>query len=283
MKFVKMHGTGNDFIVIDARVHDYDWSKLAMKMCDRNFGIGADGIILVKAPEKEGHFQMRIFNPDGSEAEMCGNGIRCFARYVLEDGLLPEMPEDLLVETEAGLRTLKVHWHKGVPSLVTVGIGLPVFSAAQIPVRVPEGPLGDKVSDHPIMVDGAELRVSCVSMGNPHAVTFLSTPVEQFDLHRIGPMVEHMAIFPRRVNFEVVNVLDRGHIALRVWERGAGPTLACGTGACAAMVVSRDHGFVDDVVDIRLPGGELRISWDGVGEVFMTGPAERVFTGVWGN
>ncbi len=283
MKFVKMHGTGNDFIVIDARVHEYDWPKLAMDLCNRNFGIGGDGIVLVMAPQKEGHFRMRIFNPDGSEAEMCGNGIRCFARYVLEDGLLSEPPDELMVETEAGLRSLKVHWQKGVPSLVRVAMGQPIFTPEQVPVKIPEGPVGEKVVDYPIMVDGRELKVSCVSMGNPHAVCFLDTPVDEFDLLHIGPMVEHMAIFPRRVNFEVVNVLDRGHMALRVWERGAGPTLACGTGACAAMVVARDHGLVDDTVDITLPGGKLMISWNGVGEVFMTGPAERVFEGVCGD
>ncbi len=139
MKFVKMHGTGNDFIIIDARVREHDWPKLAMTLCDRHFGIGGDGIVLIMSPEEKGHFRMRIFNPDGSEAEMCGNGIRCFARYVLEEGLLPEPPEELMVETQAGLRSLRVQWQKGVPSIVRVGMGQPIFAPKDIPVRLPEG------------------------------------------------------------------------------------------------------------------------------------------------
>ncbi|MSQ15536.1 MAG: diaminopimelate epimerase [Dehalococcoidia bacterium] len=282
MKFVKMHGTGNDFILIDARVREYDWPRLAMTMCDRHFGVGADGIVLILPPQEAGHFRMRIFNPDGSEAEMCGNGIRCFARYVLEEGLLPEPPDELMVETQAGLRSLKVYRQKGVPAMVTVGMGQPIFTPKQIPVQLPEGPVDAKVVGYPTLVDGLQLNISCVSMGNPHAVCFLDTPVDDFDLFRIGPIVENLAIFPRRINFEIVNVLDRSRMAIRIWERGAGPTLACGTGACAAMVVARDHSLVDDTVDITLPGGQLTVSWDGAGEVYMTGAAERVFTGVWG-
>lgn len=278
MMFVKFHGIGNDFILVDARRISRDWPAVARSMCNRNFGVGADGLIIA-LPSQRGHARMRIFNPDGSEAEMCGNGIRCFARFLVEDGILHPDARRMTVETMAGLQELELR-REGTETLVQVNMGPPHLRPQDIPVDlVPEK--YDRVVDYPLTVDGWRLDITCVSMGNPHAVTFVTEPVERFPLLDIGPKVEHHGLFPRRTNFEVVRVLDRGHMELRVWERGAGPTQACGTGACASVVAASLHGWVDQEVEVALPGGVLRISWDGAGPVYMTGPAERVFWGEW--
>ncbi len=277
MNFVKMQGTGNDFVLTRPEV-EKDWPRLAQAICDRHYGVGADGLILV-LPSQAADFQMRIFNPDGSEAEMCGNGIRCFAKYVVEEGLAPPRAE-LSVEPLAGVRPLTLESDGPTVSRVRVGMGQPRFRPEEIPMRVGEGVL-DIIIDYPIVVNGQELKITALSMGNPHAVHFMGTPVAKFPLEEVGPKVERHPAFPRRVNFEVARVLDRGRIEARVWERGAGPTLACGTGACAVAVAARQHDLVDDEVDIMVPGGELHISWDGRGEVYLTGPAETVFRGEW--
>ena len=279
MIFVKFHGAGNDFILVDARRIDRDWPGLAQAMCHRNFGVGADGLIIA-LPSKVAHARMRIFNPDGSEAEMCGNGIRCFARFLLEDGILHPDTRSLTVETLAGVQELEVHG-KGAETLVRVNMGLPRLASPDIPVDLSPEAFA-RVVDYPLTVNGRTLDITCVSMGNPHAVAFVTEPVEGFPLLELGPKVEHHQLFPRRINFEVVRVLDRGHLELRVWERGAGPTLACGTGACASVVAASLHGWVDQEVEVALPGGALRIAWDGRGPVYMTGPAVRVFWGEWG-
>ncbi|MCX6023579.1 MAG: diaminopimelate epimerase, partial [Chloroflexi bacterium] len=228
MQFVKMHGIGNDFVMVDARGEEQPWAELAVQMCDRHMGIGADGLILL-LPSDGADLLMRMFNPDGSESEMCGNGIRCFAKYALEEGIAAAGASDLTVETLAGLRSIRPVLSNGKVDAVRVGMGAPRFRAAEIPVAV-EG--DDEVRGLPLTVDGVDLAVSCASMGNPHAVHFLSEPVAGFPLDRIGPQVEHHPLFPARINFEIVNVIDRGHLDVRVWERGAGLTLACGTGAC---------------------------------------------------
>jgi diaminopimelate epimerase len=279
MKFVKMHGIGNDFVMVDARGEQKPWADLAVKMCDRHMGIGADGLILV-LPSEGADLRMRMFNPDGSEAEMCGNGIRCFAKFALESGIAPRGGEQLAVETLAGLRVVQPRWQDGQVQAVRVGMGVPVFRPADIPVAVAGV---EEVRGHALTVDGVNLSLSCASMGNPHAVHFLNEPVENFPLERIGPQVEHHPLFPARVNFEIVNVLDRGRLNVRVWERGAGITLACGTGACAVAAIAMHQGLVDSPVEVRLPGGALRIEWDGRpdSELFMTGPVARVYAGEW--
>ncbi|MBF8266021.1 MAG: diaminopimelate epimerase [Dehalococcoidia bacterium] len=277
MKFVKMHGTGNDFIVIDARGLRRDWVKLAQKICDRHFGIGSDGLLLV-LPARRADFRMRMFNPDGSEAEICGNGIRCFAKYVIDQGLTEK--NNISVETLAGVKHVKTFLRNGQVQQVRVNMGAPHLQPADIPIR------GDftmsPVVDYPLTVAGRTLFLTFVNMGNPHAVTFIDEPVEQFALSEIGPQVERHPLFPKRTNFEIVNVMGKGKLQARVWERGAGLTLSCGSGACAVAVAAKLKDYTDTKVDITLPGGNLTLEWAGKGDVFLTGPAVEVFEGEWG-
>jgi len=276
MKFVKMHGTGNDFIVIDAREIRRNWTSLAQKLCDRHFGIGSDGLLLV-LPSRRADFRMRMFNPDGSEAEICGNGIRCFAKYVIDQGLTEK--NNISVETLAGVKHVKTFLRNGQVQQVRVNMGAPHLHPGDIPVR------GDftmsPVVDYPLTVAGRTLFLTFVNMGNPHAVTFIDEPVEQFALSEIGPQVEHHPLFPKRTNFEIVNVKGKGQLQARVWERGAGLTLSCGSGACAVAVAARLKEYTKDKVDITLPGGNLTLAWAGKGDVFLTGPAVEVFKGEW--
>jgi diaminopimelate epimerase len=277
MQFTKMHGTGNDFVMVDARDLSADWESLARAMCDRHFGVGSDGLILA-LPAVDADLRMRMFNPDGSESEMCGNGIRCLARFAVERGISKPRDGAVMIDTLAGRLRCEVFGPDGTVERVRVSMGAPRLAPDEIPVLAESsGP----VLNLPVRVDGAEFSVSCVSMGNPHAVHVSDTPVGEMELERVGPLVEHHPLFPRRVNFEVVNVLSRRRLRMRVWERGAGLTLACGTGACAAAVAARLRGLIDDAVDIELPGGVLRIEWSGSGEVYLTGPAETVFEGHW--
>jgi diaminopimelate epimerase len=277
VRFVKMHGTGNDFVLLQPELEDRDWPSLARTLCDRHFGIGADGVILV-LPSREADVRMRIFNPDGSEAEMCGNGIRCLVRYAVETGLARPRDGRLTVETAAGVLPAWVEMEGSQVRRVRVGMGIPRFSPSEVPVLA-EGP--GPLLDLPLEVKGWRLSLTCLSLGNPHAVHFLDRPVEDFPLEQVGPAVEHHPLFPRRVNLGVARVLDRKSMELRVWERGAGPTLACGSGATAAVVAARLHGLVDDTVSVRLPGGPLTIQWDGQGEAYLSGPAEWLFEGRW--
>ena len=279
LPFWKMHGTGNDFILAavdsDAGV---DWPDLARRMCDRHFGVGADGLILV-LPSDIADRKMRIFNADGSESEMCGNGIRCFAKYVLDDRQLEAPGGYLTIETGAGVLPAQATLDAaGFVATVRVGMGRPALRPADVGANLDAEP---PVTALPLEAAGESLSLTLVSMGNPHTVAFLDTPLAAYDLHHIGPAVEHHPMFANRTNFEVVQVLDRDRIAMRVWERGVGETLACGTGACAAVVASRLHSLVDDRVNVEVPGGTLLIEWDGEGEVFLTGPAERVFSAEW--
>ena len=284
MNFVKLQGTGNDFILIDvrepqpndARDLEHDWSALARDMCHRHFGVGADGLLLI-LPSKVADLCLRMFNPDGSEAEACGNGLRCFAKYAVGSGLVSSA--EFMVETLAGTRAVRTQAEKGVQ----VAMGVPTFDPAAIPVIVEHRDKGDvtPIVDYPMTVGDSELRISCISMGNPHAVCFLNQPVADFPLAEVGPRVEHHHTFPNRVNFEVANIISQNEIRARVWERGAGETLSCGSGACAIAVVSRLKGLSNNPVDITLPGGTLTVDWDGAGEVLLSGPAEIVFTGAW--
>ena len=282
MQFVKMHGAGNDFVVIDARETKRDWPDLAVAMCDRHFGVGGDGLLLIEESD-QAPFRMRMFNPDGSEAEMCGNGIRCFAKYVVDNGIW-KGEDEFAIETLAGVKGIQVVRNEdGSVGKVRVSMGAPEFRPELIPVKVgPDGwSGGDRVVDWPVPVDGRTIRVNGVSMGNPHAVAFVEEPVDQFPLQTLGPLVEHHPYFPRRVNFEIVNILGRDRLKMRVWERGAGETLACGSGASAVAAVARSLGPTDAKVTLELDGGVLELEWDGTGEVLMTGPAELVFSGDW--
>ena len=285
MKFSKLQATGNDFILVDARTMEGEWSKLARAMCDRHFGIGADGLILVQ-DSTSADSKMRIFNSDGSEAEISGNGLRCFAKYVLEKGVISKMSlraeqnnRSLTVETLPGVRMVKAYMSENKVNRVEVNMGLPKFQPGQIPVTVKVDII--PILDYPLVINGKELTLSLLSMGNPHTVSFLSRPVADFPLAEIGPKVESHPMFPRRTNFEVARVLSRGKIEARVWERGVGETLACGSGACAIVVAAQLLDYVEPQVDIMLPGGTLTVSWDRVGEVLLTGPVEEVFTGEW--
>ena len=282
MKFTKMQGTGNDYIYIDARTLDEDWPQLSRAMSDRHFGVGGDGIILIQS-SKVADLMMRMFNADGSEGEMCGNGIRCFVKYAIERGIVPPPRDGLKVETLAGVRTVVPTYDGDRVSGAKVYMGQPRLDPEELPVSL-DPALGYQrgpVVNYPIEVDGLHLPLTFVSMGNPHAVTFLEQPVVEFPLSAIGPRVERHPMFPSRVNFEIVSVSGEGQLTARVWERGSGETMACGSGACAIAVAARLLGLSGDHVDIKLPGGTLSIDWDGEGEVFLEGPAEEVFSGEW--
>ncbi|MBX6773165.1 MAG: diaminopimelate epimerase [Chloroflexi bacterium] len=275
MKFVKMHGTGNDFILIDARHGPARaWPALARAMCDRHFGIGADGLLLVQESQMA-DARMVMYNPDGSEAEMCGNGIRCFAKYLYDQGITRRT--DMTVETAAGIKRLEIEVHHGHAERVTVDMGAPVFDPASIPVDTDR----PEAIDLPLMVDGRALSLTAVSMGNPHAVHFLDEAVSAFPLERIGPLVERDPLFPRRVNFEIARIRGSSEVDVRVWERGAGLTLACGTGACAVFAAARRKGLVENRACLHLPGGDLDLREGPNGHILMAGPAVLVFTGDW--
>lgn len=281
INFTKLQATGNDFILIDARNIKQDWAKLALDMCHRHFGVGADGIILLLA-SRTADFEMRIINSDGSEAQICGNGLRCFAKYVVDNGLFSGT--QLTVSTLAGTKPIQVFLSRGKVSRAKVNMGKPRFKAEEIPVIIS----GKKkyreeqpILDYALSVAGQDLSLSFVSMGNPHTVNFLTSPVADFPLAEIGPKVENHKMVPERINFEIARVLSRKKVEARVWERGVGETLACGSGACAIAVSARLKGYTDNEVDIMLPGGNLTLSWGGVGDVYLTGPVEEVFRGEW--
>ena len=282
MKFTKMQGAGNDYIYLDARGLDEDWPSLSRAMSDRHFGVGGDGIILILDSDNA-DLKMRMFNSDGSEGEMCGNGIRCFAKYAIEHQIVPPPTEGLKIDTLAGVRTVVPTYQGQLVTGARVAMGLPKLDAGDIPVRVDpsiarnHGP----ILKYAVQPGDFRLFLTFVSMGNPHAVTFLDQPVEEFPLRNIGPLIEGHPMFPHRVNFEIVNLVDETHLNARVWERGSGETMACGTGACAIAVAARLLGMVHGPVDITLPGGTLNIDWDGEGEVYLEGPAEEVFSGEW--
>jgi diaminopimelate epimerase len=282
MKFTKMHGAGNDYIYIDARDIDEDWPSLSRAMSDRHFGVGGDGIILIR-DSNVADLKMSMFNADGSEGEMCGNGIRCFAKYAIEHGIVARPETAVTVDTLAGVRSVVPIYTGDLVTGARVSMGLPRFKPEDIPVSLDPslGIIKVPVLKYPVHPGDFRLLMSFVSMGNPHAVTFIDHPVEEFPLRNIGPLVEGHPMFPRRVNFEIVNIQDEGHLKARVWERGSGETMACGTGACAIAVASRLLGYTGDTVNITLPGGTLTIDWDGEGEVYLEGPAEEVFSGEW--
>ena len=277
LDFTKMHGAGNDYVYIDARGRERDWPALAVAMSDRHTGVGSDGIILM-ADSDRADLRMRMYNADGSQGEMCGNGIRCLVKFALDRRMVPCDVSPVAVETLAGVRQVTPVWEDGRMVGASVTMGEPGLRPQDVPVAAPgSGP----VMDHPLRVNGYDLSISCVSMGNPHAVAFLREPIDEFPLHEVGPVVERHQLFPERVNFEIVNLESRSRLRARVWERGSGLTMACGSGASALAVAARLHGYVDDEVTVSLPGGDLAVSWAGRGEVVLEGPVQEVFQGEW--
>lgn len=274
MQFTKMEGLGNDYVYINCLEETVeDPGALAIKVSDRHFGIGSDGLILIK-PSSIADFTMDMYNADGSRSEMCGNGIRCVGKYVYDYGLTDKT--EVSIETLAGIKYLKLIPENGKVKNVTVNMGAPILKPDQIPAIVPDG--GQAVSV-PIMVQGKEYRTTCVSMGNPHSVVFVES-TDTFPLSVIGPFFENHEMFPNRVNAEFVQIIDRTHVKMRVWERGTGETLACGTGACATAVACILNGKTDDEITVSLLGGDLIIRWDRTENlVYMTGPATAVFDG----
>ena len=270
LTFTKMHGLGNDFVVIDATSQPIDLTMEQIRfLADRRLGVGCDQVLLVEPPQQpEVDFTYRIFNADGGEVEQCGNGARCFARYVRDQGLTRK--DHIPVATAAGVITL----HVEADGQITVDMGMPIFEPADIPFAADA-----RAEVYPLEIESTEVEVSVVSMGNPHAVLRVEQ-VDKAPVASLGPRIESHARFPRRVNVGFMQVVDRQHIRLRVHERGVGETLACGSGACAAVVVGRQRGWLDDKVTVSLRGGNLKIQWPGEGQpVLMTGPAVSVFEG----
>jgi len=272
LRFTKLHGTANDFVYVDAREgFPGDPAALAPQLCDRRRGIGADGLILLLPPADGGDCRMVIYNADGSRPEMCGNGIRGLAKFVHDRGLVRTNP--LRIETDAGVKTVDAEVAGGRVARVTVDMGVPVWDGRQIPVDA-----DGEVIERSLDVAGRGYRVTCLSMGNPHCVVFVDD-VDGLPLAEIGPRFERHAFFPRRVNTEFVRATARDRLVMRVWERGAGETLACGTGACAAAVAAARTGRSEHRVVVALPGGELLIDWRPDDHVYMTGDAVEVFEG----
>lgn len=273
MKFTKMEGLGNDYVYVNCFKETVEDPKsIAIKVSDRHFGIGSDGLILIK-PSEVADFRMDMYNADGSQSEMCGNGIRCVAKYVYDYGLTDKT--SISVETLAGIKYLDLKIEDGKAVMITVNMGSPELIAERVPVKSDK----EKVIDEPILVDGQEYRMTCISMGNPHCIVFVED-TKNFPLEEVGPLFESHEVFPNRVNAEFVQILDRKTVNMRVWERGSGETLACGTGTCATVVASCLNGHTEDEVTVHLLGGDLFIKWDREGNlVYMTGPAKVVFDG----
>jgi diaminopimelate epimerase len=284
MQFTKLQGAGNDFVLVEADSDQYNWPSQAQIMCQRHFGVGADGL-LVLLPSEAADFGLQVFNADGSEAEACGNGLRCSVKYAASRGLISPGCKEVTVETLAGIRKASLLWKADGATRIQVAMGPPEFDAVKIPVKVEpgRGKLVDikLLTDYPVSIEGWGMLLSFLSIGNPHAIYFQEQPPVEFPLSRLGPLVEHHELFPNLVNFEVARVISRQQVEVRVWERGVGETLACGSGACAVAVAAQLLGFVDRRVTIDLPGGTLEVEWNGAGEVLLSGPAEIVFTGQW--
>ena len=275
MEFTKMQGLGNDYVYVNCFKEKVENpSEMAVKVSDRHFGIGSDGLILIK-PSEVADFEMEMYNADGSRGEMCGNGIRCVAKYVYDYGLTDKT--SISVETLGGIKYLDLTVEHGKVTLVKVDMGTPILKPELIPIVAK----GETVIDEPIMVGGKEYHMTGVSMGNPHDVVFMDD-IKNLEIEKIGPLFENHERFPNRINTEFVNVIDRHTAQMRVWERGSGETLACGTGACAVAVACILNGLTENTVTVKLLGGDLQIEWDREkNTVYMTGPAEVSFDGVW--
>ena len=282
MKFTKMHGCGNDYVYVDCTKEVIpNISETAIRVSDRHFGIGSDGLILIKASDVA-DFEMDMYNADGSRGKMCGNGIRCVAKYVYDHGLTDKTT--ITVNTLSGIKTLQLTIEDGKVSKVRVDLGGRRIIKKQVPVKASVLGLADDrreaIVAEPLEIKGRSYDITCVSMGNPHCITFIEEDVRDFPLEEVGPVFEKHELFPERVNTEFINVIDKDHLRMRVWERGSGETLACGTGACAVAVASYLNGFTGRSVDIELLGGHLEVVYDEkTNHVFMTGPATEVFSG----
>lgn len=275
MKFTKMHGAGNDYVYVNCFDEPFPDNPpdLARAVSDRHKGIGSDGLILI-GPSDTADVRMRMYNADGSESEMCGNGIRCVAKYTYDHAIARK--EDLRIETGRGILTLQLFPENGRVERVRVNMGRPILKSADIPTTLP----GDPPVDSPLDVAGKTLQVTCVSMGNPHCITFVDEATDAW-VHGVGPQIETHPAFPNRVNAEFVRVLSPTEVTMRVWERGSGETQACGTGACAVAVAGVLSGRTERRILAHLPGGDLELEWSDGGDVFMTGPAIEVFSGEW--
>ncbi len=278
MMFFKMQGLGNDYVYIDCinGKEPIDIKNLTNRLSNRHFGVGSDGLILL-CKSKVADLKMRMFNSDGSEAQMCGNGIRCVAKLAYELGLICE--EITTIETLSGIKTLKLNIVNGKVKTVEVDMGAPILEATKIPVSS-SAKIEDKKVKAEVKVKNKKIELTCVSMGNPHADTFVNN-IKNFKVAEYGPILENADIFPEKANIEFVEVVDKNNIKMRVWERGSGETLACGTGACSSVVASRLNGYTDRKVNVQLLGGNLEIEWKPNNHVYMTGPAVTVFKGEW--
>ena len=273
MKFTKMHGIGNDYVYVNCLKENVENpSEVAIKISDRHFGIGSDGLILIK-PSDVADGKMEMYNADGSQGAMCGNGIRCVAKYMYDYGITDKT--SISVETKSGIKYLDLTLKNGKVDTVKVNMGAPILKAAEIPVISEK----EQVISEPVTIDGKEWKITCVSMGNPHAITYIDD-VKHLEIEKIGPKFEKHEIFPDRVNTEFVHVIDRNTVEMRVWERGSGETYACGTGACAVAVSSILNGLTEEEVTVKLLGGDLKIFWNREeNRVYMTGSATKVFDG----
>ena len=273
MKFTKMHGIGNDYVYVNCFKETVEHpSEMAIKVSDRHFGIGSDGLILIK-PSEVADGKMEMYNADGSQGAMCGNGIRCVAKYMYDYGITDKT--SISVETKSGIKYLDLTLKNGKVDTVKVNMGAPILRASEIPVVSEK----EQVISEPVTADGKEWKITCVSMGNPHAITYIDD-VKHLEIEKIGPKFENHEIFPDRVNTEFVHVIDRNTVEMRVWERGSGETYACGTGACAVAVSSILNGLTEEEVTVKLLGGDLKIFWDRQeNRIYMTGSATTVFDG----
>lgn len=273
MKFTKMHGIGNDYIYIDCLNQALkNPSKCAKLWSDRHFGIGSDGLVLI-LPSKIADFKMDIYNSDGSLAEMCGNAVRCIGKYLYENKLVNK--DKILLETRSGIKELKLYIEDNKVNTVKVDMGVPILEPSKIPVNLKL----DKILNYPLTIADKSYNINCVSMGNPHTVIITNDNLDNLDIKKLGPVIENHNLFPNRTNVEFINIIDKNNIKIRVWERGAGETLACGTGACASFVVSVLNNYCEREIDAHLKGGNLFLEWDKSNHIFMTGSATKVFEG----
>ena len=274
MKFTKMHGAGNDYVYVDCFTQDIaNPAEIAIKISNRNFGIGSDGLILIM-PSDKADVRMRMFNSDGSESEMCGNGIRCVAKYAFDHGIVKK--SEITAETGAGVLTLQLFpGQSGQIEKVRVNMGVPRLTRGEIPMT---GDGTSRVVNEPLNILHTTFHITCVSMGNPHCVIFVDD-VEKFQVEKYGPLIENHEMFPRRTNVEFVQIISRTEVRQRTWERGAGETLACGTGASAVCVAGVLNGLTDKKILNHLSGGDLELEWSEDGYLYMTGPAVEVFSG----
>ena len=275
MKFTKMQGCGNDYVYVDGSKEKIDLDKkpgIVRRLSDRHFGIGGDGVIFIN-PAADADFEMEMYNADGTRSEMCGNGIRCVAKYVYDKGLTDK--EELCIVSAGKKKYITLTIENGKAVMVRVNMGAPELCAEKVPVKSER----EQVVDEPITVNGKAYRMTCVSMGNPHAVVFMED-VDNLEIEKIGPFFENHEVFPNRTNTEFVRIIDRNTVQMRVWERGTGETLACGTGTCATVVACVLNGLTEDKVTVKVLGGEIFVHWDREENVvYMTGPATHVFDG----